>query len=84
MKNIITIIVILAIFMAGLISIESDRRAYALRDCISKTKTNSDGLTIDKEDADLCIKAYDKRTSRNYELQKASKRPVIDKKPILL
>jgi len=84
MKNIITIIVIIVIVMAGLISIESDRRAYALRNCIINTNTNSDGLTIDKEGMDLCIKAYDKRTSRSYELQKAIKRPQINKSPILL
>lgn len=80
MKIIYIAFIITIIAFAGLISIESDNRAYMLRDCINKTKSNADGLTVDREDIDLCIRAYDRRTSRNHELQKTVKRPAIDSK----
>lgn len=82
--RILYIIVVFMVLLAGLISIESDRRAYALRTCVGNVTLNGDGYTLDKEDIDLCTKAYDRRTSRNYELQNAIKRPVIDKKATLL
>lgn len=78
------IIVAFVVLLAGLISIESDRRAHDLRACLDKATLNYDGLTVDKEDVDLCTEAYDRRASRNYELQRAIKRPVIDKKATLL
>lgn len=78
MKSAYTVLTIIIIALAVATSIEADARASMFRQCVGNIKTNADKLTIDREDLELCIRAYDNRTSRSHELQRAIRRPVIE------